>query len=147
MTPQYVFPAYEDALYYLWRERKLPANVDPFESKLEDPLERARLAKVFSAGLDSVIGHVLPIARSADESSWKTGPWFLRAERCYLIPGRFADRLSAAAGFAAVGEGAATILSSIRIDPSEQLPPLPRLRRDSASSFSAASERPARAAQ
>ena len=24
----HVFAAFEDALYYLWRERKLPANVD-----------------------------------------------------------------------------------------------------------------------
>jgi uncharacterized protein (DUF2126 family)/transglutaminase-like putative cysteine protease len=84
---KYVFPAYEDAFYYLWRERRLPANVDPFESQLQDPLERARLAAVFERGLDAVIGHVLPIARSADGSRWRTGPWFLRGDRCYLIPG------------------------------------------------------------
>ena len=29
--------------YYLWRERRLPANVDPFDSRLEDALERERL--------------------------------------------------------------------------------------------------------
>ncbi len=85
--PQYVFPAYEDAFYYLWKERRLPVNVDPFDSKLKDPLERARLAKVFEQGLDRVVGHVLPIARSADGLRWQTGPWFLRGERCYLIPG------------------------------------------------------------
>jgi uncharacterized protein (DUF2126 family)/transglutaminase-like putative cysteine protease len=85
LTAQHIFPAYEDAFYYLWRERQLPSNVDPFDSRLEDPLERARLAKVFSQGLDGVTGHVLPIAR--DTQRWQTGPWFLRAERCYLIPG------------------------------------------------------------
>jgi uncharacterized protein (DUF2126 family)/transglutaminase-like putative cysteine protease len=85
--PKHVFPAYEDAFYYLWRERRLPANVDPFESKLNDPLERARLARVFERGLDAVIGYVLPVARTADGSRWQTGPWFLRGERCYLIPG------------------------------------------------------------
>ncbi len=85
--PRYVFPAYEDAFYYLWRERRLPVNVDPFESELKDPMERERLAKVFEQGLDAVIGHVLPIARTADGSRWQTGPWFLRSERCYLIPG------------------------------------------------------------
>jgi len=84
---QYVFPAFEDAFYYLWKERRLPSNVDPFDSELKDPLERARLAKVFEQGLDQVIGHVLPIARSANGLSWQTGPWFLRSERCYLIPG------------------------------------------------------------
>jgi len=84
---KYVFPAYEDAFYYLWRERRLPVNVDPLESQLTDPLERARLAQVFERGLDAVIGHVLPIARTPDGRRWQTGPWFLRSERCYLIPG------------------------------------------------------------
>jgi uncharacterized protein (DUF2126 family)/transglutaminase-like putative cysteine protease len=85
--PKFVFPAYEDAFYYLWRERRLPVNVDPFDSRLEDSLERKRLAQVFERGLDQVIGHVLPVARSADGARWQTGPWFLRSERCYLIPG------------------------------------------------------------
>ncbi len=85
--PKFVFPAFEDAFYYLWRERRLPVNVDPFDSELKDPLERERLAKIFEQGLDKVIGHVLPVARSADGLRWQTGPWFLRSERCYLIPG------------------------------------------------------------
>ncbi len=85
--PRYVFAAFEDAFYYLWRERRLPVNVDPFDSRLEDALERARLVKVFEQGLGSVVGHVLPVARSADGRRWQTGPWFLRSERCYLIPG------------------------------------------------------------
>ncbi len=85
--PKYVFPAFEDAFYYLWRERRLPVNVDPFDSELKDPLERARLARIFEQGLDKTIGHVLPIARTADGRRWQTGPWFLRSERCYLVPG------------------------------------------------------------
>jgi uncharacterized protein (DUF2126 family)/transglutaminase-like putative cysteine protease len=85
LEPRHVFAAFEDAFYYLWRERRLPVNVDPFKSRLEDPLERARLAKVFEQGLDRVIGHVLPIAR--EDGRWRSGPWFLRRERCYLMPG------------------------------------------------------------
>lgn len=86
---KHVFPAYEDVWYYLWRERKLPANVDPFDAKLSDALERERLRKVFTQGLDKVVGHVFPIARNPAKNGprWQTGPWFLRAERCYLIPG------------------------------------------------------------
>jgi uncharacterized protein (DUF2126 family) len=80
-----VFPAYEDAWYYLWRERKLPANVDPFDARLEDPLERARLRKIFHQGLDKVAGFVFPLKR--ENNSWQTGRWFLRDEHCYLIPG------------------------------------------------------------
>jgi uncharacterized protein (DUF2126 family)/transglutaminase-like putative cysteine protease len=89
LSPQYVFPAYEDTWYYLWRERKLPTNVDPFDARLADPLERDRIRKVFTQGLDKVVGHVLPVGRSPSQSSprWQTGPWYLRAERCYLIPG------------------------------------------------------------
>jgi uncharacterized protein (DUF2126 family)/transglutaminase-like putative cysteine protease len=82
----HVFPAYEDAFYYLWRERQLPVNVDPHDSKLDDALERKRLAKVFGQGLDKVVGYVLPVARSGD-GRWKSGSWYLRSERCYLVPG------------------------------------------------------------
>jgi len=87
LVDKHVFAAYEDAFYYLWRERRLPGNVDPFDSRLDDPLERARLAKVFSQGLDKAVGHVLPISRNANNTQWQTGPWFLRSERCYLVPG------------------------------------------------------------
>jgi uncharacterized protein (DUF2126 family) len=87
LEPQHCFPAFEDAFYYLWRERRLPANVDPFDSKLDDAVERTRLARIFEQGLDSVVGHVLPVMRDAGGTRWLTGPWFLRRERCYLIPG------------------------------------------------------------
>jgi uncharacterized protein (DUF2126 family)/transglutaminase-like putative cysteine protease len=87
LPPAYVFAAFEDAFYYMWRERRLPANVDPFKSKLEDKVERERLARIFEQGLDSVVGHVLPVARDLSGKRWQTGSWFLRRERCYLIPG------------------------------------------------------------
>ena len=86
-----VQPAYEDAWYYLWRERRLPVNVDPFDSKLDDELERARLRRVFTQGLDAATGYVLPLQREwvAGEAQprWISGRWFLRDERMYLIPG------------------------------------------------------------
>ncbi len=84
---QYQFPAYEDVFYYLWRERRLPANVDPFDSRMDDPLERERLAQVLSRGLETVVGHVLPLGRNGSADTWQSGPWFLRSERCYLLPG------------------------------------------------------------
>ncbi len=87
LSSAFVFGAYEDAFYYLWRERRLPANVDPFESNLDDEGERARLANVFDQGLDTAVGYVLPVARAKGGLRWETGPWFLRRERCYLIPG------------------------------------------------------------
>ena len=83
----HIFPTYEDALYYLWRERRLPDNVGPTDARLDDPLERARMARVFAQGLGHVVGHVLPLARTPDGQHWQTGPWFLRSEHCYLVPG------------------------------------------------------------
>ena len=82
-----VFAAYEDVFYYLWRERRLPGNVDVFDARLDDELERARLTQVFTQGLDKVVGHVLPLARRMDDQGWQSGCWFLRSQRCYLHPG------------------------------------------------------------
>ncbi len=88
INPDFAIPAYEDSWYYLWRERRLPVNVDPLQSKVRDPLERERLAKIFEQGLESVVGYVLPIQRAAGNGrKWKSGAWFLRPERLYLIPG------------------------------------------------------------
>ena len=44
LTDQHIQPAYEDVFYYLWRERRLPVNVDPFDSRLDDEMERAACA-------------------------------------------------------------------------------------------------------
>ncbi|MBP6775842.1 MAG: transglutaminase family protein [Piscinibacter sp.] len=89
LDAEFVFPAYEDVWYHLWRERKLPVNVDPFDARLSDELERTRLRKVFEQGLDAIVGHVLPVARRPEAGGprWQSGSWFLRDERCYLIPG------------------------------------------------------------
>jgi len=87
LPTDHVFPAYEDALYYMWRERGLPSNVGPLDAKIEEPMERARLRKVFTAGLATVTGHVLPVKRKTGTDAWQTSPWYLRDERCYLTPG------------------------------------------------------------
>ena len=96
LAPDFITPGFEDVWYYMWRERRLPVNVDPFESKLDDPMERERLRRVFMQGLDSVVGYVLPLkSREAIPGSlkplagpaWTTGPWFFRDERMYLMPG------------------------------------------------------------
>jgi uncharacterized protein (DUF2126 family)/transglutaminase-like putative cysteine protease len=91
ITDKFMQSAYEDVWYYLWRERRLPVNVDPFNSKLDDEMERARLRRVFEQKLDSVVGYVLPVKVTEDsgssEARWTTGSWFLRDERMYLMPG------------------------------------------------------------
>jgi uncharacterized protein (DUF2126 family)/transglutaminase-like putative cysteine protease len=86
---EWIMPAFEDAWYYLWKERRLPTNVDPFKSNLNNEEHRARLAKIFEQGLDKVVGYVLPLQRQSgsDGAAWFSGPWFFRPQRCYLLPG------------------------------------------------------------
>ncbi len=83
-------PAYEDTFYYLWKERRFPVNVDPLDSKLTDPVERKRVARIFEEGLGKLIGYVLPLRRIAtrqDKTRWTSQPWFLASEQMFLIPG------------------------------------------------------------
>ncbi len=91
LTTQYIQPGYEDSWYYLWRERRLPVNVDPFKSRLDDEMERARLRRVFTQKLDTAVGYVLPVKVAEGPRlqgpRWITGPWFVRDERLYLMPG------------------------------------------------------------
>ena len=80
---QYVREGYEDIFYYLYKEQRLPANVSPTDSRLEDAEERARLTATFQRGLGEVVGYVLPL----QYGSWKSGPWPLRGEHMFLLPG------------------------------------------------------------
>ncbi len=87
---EFAIPAYEDVWYYLWKSRRLPVNVDPLQSNLNDPEERERLAKVFEQGLEKIVGYALPLRPREDWAgvpAWESGPWFLRQEHMFLIPG------------------------------------------------------------
>jgi len=87
---EYVIPAFEDVWHYLWAERRLPVNVDPLQSELRNEDDRARLARVFERGLNQVVGYALPLRRQAAGDSgprWSSGPWFLRTEHMFLVPG------------------------------------------------------------
>ncbi|MGY4801832.1 transglutaminase family protein [Teichococcus aerofrigidensis] len=88
LDPRHVHPAHEDIHYHLWKENRLPANVIAEDSRLRDPLERARLARVFGQGLAASVGSVLPLRRRADGRAWETGRWFFREDDpIFLIPG------------------------------------------------------------
>jgi uncharacterized protein (DUF2126 family) len=90
VDPAFTITAYEDVFYYLWKERKLPVNVDPLDPKIEDPLERGRLAQVFEQGLGQPIGYVLPlrpITTRSGEPAWTSQPWFLASKQMFLVPG------------------------------------------------------------
>jgi uncharacterized protein (DUF2126 family) len=79
-------PGYEDALYHVWRERRIPAGHNPAEVSLSDQADRARLAAVLETGLDTPVGYALPVRRSVDRI-WQSSPWTFVAGRMFLIPG------------------------------------------------------------
>ncbi len=83
----FVIPGYEDGYYYLWKERTLPVNVDPLQYDLKDDEERRRLALLLERGLNQVTGYALPLRWDHAADSWISGPWVLRREHLYLIPG------------------------------------------------------------
>jgi uncharacterized protein (DUF2126 family)/transglutaminase-like putative cysteine protease len=87
ITTEHIMPGYEDVWYYLWRERRLPGNVDVLDSKLDDKEERERLAKIYTNGLENIVGYVLPLKRAPESGPWITGSWFIRREHLFLIPG------------------------------------------------------------
>ncbi len=89
MGPKFVIAAYEDPLAYVLKERTLPLNIDPENSKLDEPEERERLRRVFSRGLGQPVGFVLPLQRAPgkDSKDWQSGLWMLRAKHLYLMPG------------------------------------------------------------
>ncbi len=85
-----VLPAFEDPAEWIVKESKLPENVDPANSKLADPEERARIAGVFSRGLNNPTGFVLPVQRwnaAASGSRWISERWKTRRGKLFLAPG------------------------------------------------------------
>ncbi len=103
LSPAFVFGAYEDAFYYLWRERRLPTNVDPFASNLEDAGERERLARVFEQGSTLQSVTCFPIAAHGRWSSLGNRSVVPEARALLSDPRRFAGGLALAARLDAVG--------------------------------------------
>ena len=85
----HIVPAYEDPAEWILREGNLPENVTPENSRLKDPEERARIARVFGRGLTEPTGYVLPVQRwqSRAGGGWLSEQWALRRGKLFLVPG------------------------------------------------------------
>ncbi|UWX53836.1 transglutaminase family protein [Maribacter litopenaei] len=80
-----IIPAYEDAFYFLWEERKLPLDIDPKEYNEKDTALRKKLGEVLEQGVGKSVGHVLPLNKKGNR--WITNPWEFRGTHLFLSPG------------------------------------------------------------
>ena len=87
LSQQFLHPAYEDTLYYLWKEGQQPHNVDLIETDLESPQERQRLAKLLAGDLGTPTGFVLPLRWNEASEGWQSCHWHFRRDHLFLAPG------------------------------------------------------------
>ncbi|TWT86118.1 transglutaminase family protein [Neorhodopirellula pilleata] len=89
ISAKMTFPVHEDIFHYLWKEDRLPVDIDPADPRLNDPNERAMLMRTFGNGLGTPVGYVLPLRRAwwQAQPGWIGGTWPVRGGKLYLIPG------------------------------------------------------------
>ncbi len=89
VDPDFALPAFEDPVENLRVEGRLPVNVEPTDSRLEDAEARERLRRIFERGLTTPTGVVLPLERvdTPRGPAWQSGLWMLRSRHVTLIPG------------------------------------------------------------
>jgi uncharacterized protein (DUF2126 family)/transglutaminase-like putative cysteine protease len=86
-------PAYEDPLYHLWLEARLPegdppdVDVDPLDPALSAGDARAELVRRLDARAGEPAGWVLPLHRTSAGGGWATARWRLRRGQLILVPG------------------------------------------------------------
>ncbi len=76
---------FEDPWHFIQGEANLPDDLDPLAFELDDGEERARLSRVMTRGLRSVVGYALPLALV--EERWRSGRWTFRRGHLFLLPG------------------------------------------------------------
>ena len=87
LEEKFVQPAYEDALYYLLQEQKIPTNIDAMAADAKDDLSRRRLARLLQQGFTAPAGFVLPLEWDSNTQCFRSNMWQLRRERIVLLPG------------------------------------------------------------
>jgi len=89
IDPGRVVPGYEDTVYNVWKEARLPENVDAVDNKLNDPLERERLHRLFAGFLTAIRGYALPLKWQEQDKNgyWRSSSWSFRHGHMFLVPG------------------------------------------------------------
>jgi len=87
LAEQYLVPAYEDTLYYLWKEGDQPVNVDLLGTDLKDPDERRRLVELLAGDLGKPAGFALPLGWDDAADGWQSSTWQFRRGHMFLAPG------------------------------------------------------------
>jgi len=91
IDPIAAVPAYEDPWHFIGEERKLPENLEAATNLLDDPMSRARLARVFERGLGKPVGYVMPVQRwnaaASPARRWYSELWSTRSGKLFLMPG------------------------------------------------------------
>ena len=103
LAEKYLLPAYEDTLYYLWKEGDQPVNVDLLGTDLKKPDERRRLVELLAGDLGKPAGYALPAAPGRCRQ--RLAKLQLAVSPRPHVPGtrRFADGTAPAAGRPALG--------------------------------------------
>ncbi|MGB5443651.1 MAG: transglutaminase family protein, partial [Gammaproteobacteria bacterium] len=87
LAENYLLPAYEDTLYYLWKEGDQPVNVDLLGTDLKKPDERRRLVQLLAGDLGKPAGYALPVRRDGAGNGWQSCSWRFRRGHMCLAPG------------------------------------------------------------
>ncbi len=81
-------PAYEDLVFFLWTEGKLPLNINLTDFDFKEVLERQKCLQLLQENkLGEPIGYALPLRWNLEKDSWESSAWNFRNENMFLLPG------------------------------------------------------------
>jgi len=90
LTADFAQPVFEDPADHMVKQGSLPNNIDPADPKIDDPVERERILRLFEDHLTEPAGFVLPVSRASYQPAaipWLSEIWRTRRGRVFLIPG------------------------------------------------------------
>ena len=88
LSPDQIVPAYEDSLFFLWTEERLPVDINPLDFDFKEASERHRLAQLLQdETLGEPIGYALPLRWDPVSDTWESCSWKFRGGRMFLTPG------------------------------------------------------------